>query len=86
MQYTHPTDVSIDPFDPQAVHIGGLYTIDGSWGIGGAWYTTDGGTTWKKNEDMPLEANLSVVTFVPGDPEHIFYGFFGGGMLYGPKP
>lgn len=77
MQYTHPTDVSIDPRNSNSVHIGGRCEIDGSWGEGGAWYTLDGGKTWKKNRQQSLEATLTHVTFIPDKANKILYGFFG---------
>ncbi|MBI3543309.1 MAG: hypothetical protein HY075_08575, partial [Deltaproteobacteria bacterium] len=85
-QFTHPTAITIDPIDPSVVYAGGSWVTDGSWGNGGALYTTDGGATWKKNNDLPLTGNLYGVRPDPNDRDKLFYLFFGGGMMYGPKP
>ncbi len=85
-QFTHPQHVEIDPSDPERVYLSGPFTIDGSWGNGGALYTTDGGRTWRKNDLLPLRTNLHAARIDPNNPDKIFYLFFGGGILYGPKP
>ena len=56
------------------------------WGDGGAFYSDDGGTTWLKNEDIPLLSNVNSVVEDPADATQVFYTFFGGGMLHGPRP
>ena len=57
------------------------------WGDGGAFYSDDGGSTWLKNEDsLPLLSNLNSVAVDPADDSKVFYTFFGGGMLHGPRP
>ena len=56
------------------------------WGDGGAFHSDDGGITWAKNENLPLLANLNSVTVDPSDETKVFYTFFGGGMMHGPKP
>jgi hypothetical protein len=85
-QFTHPSSVSLDPKSPNRVYVSGLYQLDGAWGKGGAVYSTDGGKTWKKNESIPLLENLDGTVVDPNNSNQIFYLFFGGGMLYGPKP
>ena len=62
-------------------HIG-----NAGWGDGGAMYTDDGGASWQKNEAIPLLSNLNSVVVDPADNDQVFYTFFGGGMLHGPKP
>jgi hypothetical protein len=66
--------------------VGGLWQLDGTWGEGGPLYTTDGGRTWKKNKGLPFLSNASGAVPDPNHPEKVFYLFFGGGMLYGPRP
>lgn len=85
-QFTHPTMVTLDARRPQRVYVSGLYRLDGSWGEGGALYSTDGGMSWKKNDAIPLLANLDGTVIDPNHPEKIFYLFFGGGILYGREP
>jgi photosystem II stability/assembly factor-like uncharacterized protein len=85
-QFTHPSAITIDPKNPNHVYASGLFTIDNSWGEGGAIYSMDGGLTWKKNEVIPLLSNLDGTVIDPNSPGHLFYLFFGGGILYGPKP
>jgi hypothetical protein len=58
----------------------------GSYKAAGVWQTTDGGITWKYNEDLPMHYNLSSLTIDPNDPTKVFYTTFGGGMWYGDKP
>ena len=62
-------------------HIG-----NAGWGDGGAMYSDDGGATWQKNEDLPLLSNLNSVVVDPNDETKVFYTFFGGGMMHGPRP
>lgn len=62
-------------------HIG-----NAGWGDGGAMYSDDRGATWQKNEDMPLLSNLNSVVVDPADETKVFYTFFGGGMMHGPRP
>lgn len=85
-QYTHPTSIVIDPVDSNVIYAGGSYHADGSWGLGGAMYSLDGGKSWQRNEALPLVANLYGMRPDPSHPGRIFYLYFGGGMLYGPKP
>jgi len=56
------------------------------WGEGGAFYSDDGGSSWQKNEDIPLLSNVNSVVADPADETQVFYTFFGGGMLHGPRP
>lgn len=86
IQYTHPMSVVIDPNNSDRVYVSGKMTLNGTWGNGGPLYTTDGGKTWKKNNSIPLQGNSHNVTIDPNKKDHIFYTFFGGGMLYGPQP
>jgi photosystem II stability/assembly factor-like uncharacterized protein len=85
-QYTHPSSITLDPKHPGTAYVGGLWQLDGTWGEGGPLYTTDGGRTWKKNKALPFLSNASGAVPDPNHPEKVFYLFFGGGMLYGPKP
>jgi photosystem II stability/assembly factor-like uncharacterized protein len=85
-QFTHPSSITLDPRNTQRVYVSGLFNIDGSWGEGGPIYSTDAGATWKKNESIPLLANLDGTVMDPNASGNLFYLFFGGGMLYGPKP
>ncbi len=85
-QVTHPTDVTIDPRDPNRVAVASYYTLDGSWGNGGQLYTSDGGISWRKNNVPPLQQNSRSVTFDPTDSQKLIYSYFGGGMLSGPNP
>lgn len=85
-QFTHPTAITIDYKNSNNVYLSGLYTLDGSWGEGGAFYTTDGGLTWKKNENIPFLANLDGTVLDPNHENKLFYLFFGNGMLYGDRP
>lgn len=62
-------------------HIG-----NAGWGDGGAFHSDDNGTTWTKNEVLPLLSNLNSVVVDPADGTKVFYTFFGGGLLRGPKP
>jgi photosystem II stability/assembly factor-like uncharacterized protein len=86
LQFTHPSQLTIDPNRSDTVYTSGPYQVDGNWGQGGAYYTTDGGEHWRKNEAFPLKANLFGTRPDPNHPDKVFYLFFGGGMLYGPKP
>ena len=56
------------------------------WGEGGAFYSDDGGSSWQKNDDIPLLSNVNSVVADPADETQVFYTFFGGGMLHGPRP
>lgn len=84
-QFTHPTAITLDPKEPQKVYASGLFDVAGNWGLGGALTTTDGGKSWKKNQHLPLLANLFGFTPDPIHSENGFYLFFGGGIFYGPK-
>lgn len=85
-QYTHPLGIKIDPFDSNRIYVSGLYQLDGNWGEGGHIYSDDGGQTWKENESIPYLSNGRSMAIDPNDENHIFYTFFGSGLLYGPKP
>jgi photosystem II stability/assembly factor-like uncharacterized protein len=85
-QFTHATDIKIDPTNPNNVHIAGYFQLDGAWGNGGMMYTKDGGTTWSKDTLPPLQRNARSVALDPNDPGKIFYSYFGGGILYGVNP
>ena len=56
------------------------------WGDGGMMHSDTGGTTWVKNEQIPLLSNGNSVAIDPNDDSKVFYTFFGGGMLHGPAP
>ena len=49
-------------------------------------YTDDSGVTWKKNDSFPLTSNLRATILDPNHASRLFYLFFGGGMLHGPRP
>lgn len=85
-QFTHPTSIIVDPNRSDTVYAGGGWHSDGSWGLGGAMYTTDGGRNWRRNDNLPLVENLYGMRPDPNNRENIFYLYFGGGILYGPKP
>lgn len=85
-QFTHPTALTLDKLDPSRVFVSGTYAIDGSWGEGGAIYSTDGGMSWQKNEALPLLSNLDGTVLDPNNPGQLFYLYFGAGMLSGPIP
>lgn len=85
-QFTHPTAIALDPARANTIYAAGTWNVDGSWGEGGALYSTDGGDTWKKNQNLPFLSNLSGIRPDPNNSHHLFYLFFGSGMLYGPKP
>ena len=85
-QLTHATDIKIDPHDSNKVYASGYYALDGSWGNGGQYYTKDGGLTWSKDTEPPLQQNARSVVVDPVDPAKIIYSYFGGGMLSGRNP
>lgn len=85
-QITHPTDIKIDPKNNNQVHVASYHQLDGAWGNGGMLYTTNGGSTWSKNTNPPLQVNSRSVTLDPTDSSKIFYSYFGGGILYGANP
>lgn len=84
-QFTYPTSITLDPDDGQKAYASGPYDMTGKWGLGGALSTRDGGKSWKKNQHLPLLANLFGFTPDPLRSENGFYLFFGGGIFYGPK-
>ena len=57
-----------------------------AWGEGGLMYSDDEGITWKKNENLPLLNNGNSAVIDPRNSTHIYYTFFGGGMMHGPVP
>jgi photosystem II stability/assembly factor-like uncharacterized protein len=85
-QLTHATDIKIDPTDPNRVYASGYFTLDGSWGNGGQYYSTNGGTNWTKNTEPPLQQNSRSVVIDPVDSSKLIYSYFGGGMLSGRNP
>lgn len=85
-QLTHATDVKIDPTDSNKIYASGYHELDGSWGKGGQYHSTDGGTTWTKNNLPALQHNARSVLIDPNDPTKIFYSYFGGGILKGNNP
>jgi hypothetical protein len=85
-QLTHATDIKIDPTDPNRVYASGYYTLDGSWGNGGQYYSTNGGTSWTKDAGPPLQQNARSVVIDPLDSSKLIYSYFGGGMLSGRNP
>ena len=86
MQFTHPYHVKMDPDNPDHVYVSGGYTLDGSWGNGGAYFSYDGGNNWFKNYNLNMQSNINSVTIDPQDPDMVFYTFFGGGMVHTAKP
>lgn len=86
LQYTHPLTVTLDEQDPDNVYVNGLHTVDGSWGNGGLYYSTNGGSSWGKNTIPPFQSNARSATIDPNDRSKLFYTFFGSAMLYGPRP
>ncbi len=84
-QFTHPTGITLDPKHTDNVWASGLHETNGTWGIGGPLYSTDGGKVWKKNESLPLQANLDQFTLDPNHSDQGFFLYFGAGILYGPK-
>lgn len=84
-QYTHPRNITIDSANGR-VYVSGRWQTDGTWGVGGCLHTTDGGTTWHQNTNMPLLANNDDTILDPNDSTKLFYAYFIGGMLYGPRP
>nr|BDT29339.1 exo-alpha-sialidase [Bacteriovorax sp. HI3] len=85
-QFTHPLSITLDQENPSNVYVNGLHTIDGSWGNGGLYYTTNGGAVWKKNTIPAFQSNARSATIDPNDRTQLFYTFFGSAMLYGPRP
>ncbi|MFT6071350.1 MAG: photosystem II stability/assembly factor-like uncharacterized protein [Bacteriovoracaceae bacterium] len=86
IQYTHPTSIILDQENPDNIYLNGRWQVEGTWGDGGLIYSTDGGESWKKNADVPLQANGYNTTLDPNDPDKIFYTFFGNALMHGPKP
>lgn len=59
----------------------------GSWGYGGAFYTDDGGDTWKEDALNPtFQANLNGVAIDPVDHCKLWYATAGGGLMLGLAP
>ena len=85
-QFTHCSDIIVDPDNHDHIFASGLHSLDGGWGQGGLWFTTDGGETWQKNTRVPYKSNASCATLDPNNDSQIWYGFHGSGMLYGPRP
>lgn len=85
LQMTHAVAVTIDPSNTDRVYASGSFWLDNSWGNGGQYRTEDGGETWIKNTESPLQANARNATVDPLNSEKIFYTYFGGGILYGDK-
>jgi hypothetical protein len=85
-QVTHATGLSLDPKDPNRVHVAGYFDLTGQWGEGGQLSSPDGGTTWFKNQSPALQKNARGVTVDPVDSNRIIYSYFGGGMLSGQNP
>ncbi len=86
LQNTHPTSITLDQENPANIYVNGLHTIDGSWGNGGLYYTTNGGASWSKNQIPAYQSNSMSATIDPNDRSKLFYTFFGSAMLYGPRP
>lgn len=85
-QMTHATSISIDPNDANRVYASGYYTLDGSWGEGGQFHSTNGGESWVKNMTPSLQQNSRSAIVDPNNSKKIIYSYFGGGMLHGPNP
>lgn len=83
-----PARITIHPNDSNVVYISGM--VDGSKfnedPHSGAIYTTDGGTTWHENFEIPTYHILSDMTFDPNMPGKVFYSTFGAGMFYSDDP
>ena len=71
----NPHRITLDPCDPNRVYVNGM---GGDGVTGGPMYSTDYGTTWQRNMDLPLQNNLSSLTIDPNDPDKVFYTAFGG--------
>ena len=85
-QYTMPSCIMIDPTNSGRIYLAGGLEISGNWGLGGAMYSLDGGATWLMNDAIPFEGITHSIAFFRTKPGYMVYGFFGGGMRYGPKP
>jgi len=86
-QFTHPYQITCVG---DRIYASGARSIshigNAGWGDGGAMYSDDGGASWQKNEVIPLLSNLNSVVVDPADDTKVFYTFFGGGMMWGPRP
>jgi photosystem II stability/assembly factor-like uncharacterized protein len=85
-QYTHPLSITLDQANPNSIYVNGIWEADGSWGAGGSYYTVNGGGAWKKNANIPYQANGRSATIDPNNRANIFYTYFGSSMLYGARP
>lgn len=86
LQYTHPRHILIDPNNTNHVHLAGYWEVGGTWGNGGLLYTTDGGTSWTKNDSIAIRSNAASTAFDPNDSTQLYYTLFGAGILHGPRP
>ena len=86
-QFTFPYHVTCAG---DRIYVSGARSIshigNAGWGDGGALFSDDGGDSWQKNEGIPLLSNLNSVVVDPADDSKVFYTFFGGGMIHGPRP
>jgi photosystem II stability/assembly factor-like uncharacterized protein len=86
VQMTHTTSIELDPNNSDHIFIGGMHSLDGTWGNGGQLFSSDGGQTWYRNRGPALQHNAYSSIVDPFNANNIFYGFFGGGILKGPNP
>lgn len=87
LPHTHAMHVLIDPVDRNRVYVTGGESVDCNWGWdckGGLW-TYENGQAWQ-NTQVPLQANGWSITPDPKDPAKVYYTFFGGGIMHGPRP
>ncbi len=72
-----PKRITLDPCDTTTLFVSGL---------SGPLYSTDDGTTWERNELLPLQYNLTDLVIDPCDNSKVYYTSFGNGILHGPRP
>ncbi len=94
--HSTPSSILIDTSNKQGkrIYVNGLWEVTpgktphqgGSSGYGGPFHSDDNGRTWYKNVKLPLLHNGQSVVPDPNDPTSVFYTFFGGGLLHGPRP
>ena len=69
-QFTHAYHVTCTDTNGRIYASGGRsisHIGHAGWGDGGAFYSDDGGSSWQKNEEMPLLSNLNSVVVDPAD-------------------
>lgn len=89
-QHTWGRHILIDPATTGAsavLFLQGRWDGPGSSLNGGAFKSTDGGTTWGSQiTSFPTMMDGRGTVFDPNDSTKIFFYFFGTGILHGPKP